>query len=295
MLVIGGVGYLAIAYLTKMFPFDGTLDDVLGEIKGIAGEEGTEAIGTDPAAIDPLTGKIGPAINPAAGAAEKTLSELEILAQTKTQYQSLPPLITGDIQGVGDTTIYNPALPGAAPTSEAEAEECGEWCAGECNKLTGTAKTKCIAACASVCASGAGATETEDEEESTIPATPATEEEEEEEEEQEEEEAAKPNSALCSSKFNGKCNSECQSPTSSICKECKQVCGESSAYARSYFVKRAYPAYRDFITPVGAEPQMLRRGRARTGFRSYAARTEAGFDSLRGASTIKVRRFAMSS
>ena len=153
-------------------------------------------------------------------------------------------------------------------------QECAEWCAGECNKLTGTAKTNCGKACASVCAQGAGATETEDEEESTIPPTPATPDEEEEEEEKEEEEAIKPNRSLCSSRFNGKCNTECQSPKSRDCIECKQACGESSNYAKSYFVKRAFPAYRDFITPVNAEPQMLRRGRARSGFRSYAAEQE---------------------
>ena len=274
--IVGAIGYLAYAYFTKSFPFDGTLDELLGEVKGAI--PGAEAIGTDPTAIDPLTGKVGPAINPAAGAADKTLTELEILAATKSQYQGTPPLITGDIQGIGDTSIYNPAIPtpGATPTTptptttptpaaDNEIEECADWCTAECNKLTGTAKTNCIKACSTVCAQGAGATETEDEG-STIPATPATPEE-------EEEEAAKPNRSLCSSKFNGKCNTECKSPKSSACKECKQVCGESSNYARSYFVKRAFPAYRDFITPVGSEPQMLRRGRARSGFRSYSTRS----------------------
>ena len=79
MLVVGGVGYLAVAYFMKLFPFDGSLDDVIGEVKGSI--PGLEPTGTEPGAIDPLTGKIGPAINPAAGAADKTLTELEILAQ----------------------------------------------------------------------------------------------------------------------------------------------------------------------------------------------------------------------
>ena len=296
--IVGGLGYLAVAYFTKMFPFDGSLDELLGEVKGAI--PGLEATGTDPAAVDPLTGKIGAAINPAAGAANKTLSELELLAQTKSQYQSLPPLVAGDIQGIGDTSIYSPAIPGAPTTTpptttppaaeEDEEQACAEWCTGECGKLTGTAKTNCTKACATVCAQGAGAVETEDEGSTITP--PKVEEEEEEEEE------AKPNRSLCSSKFHGKCNTECKSSKSSACRECKQVCGENSNYARSYFVKRAFPAYRDFITPVAAEKQMLRRGRARTGFRSYkavASEKRSGFDSLYGASTVKIRRMALSS
>ena len=62
--------------------------------------------------------------------------------------------------------------------------------------------------------------------------------------------------------------------------------------------KEHFQLISDFITPVAAERQMLRRGRARTGFRSYRAvesEKRSGFDSLYGAGTIKIRRMALSS
>ena len=76
------------------------------------GEEGAEEGGEEEPTGDTGTGSAGPAIPQGLpGSQEKMLSELQLLAAQKQQYQQHPPLVTGDIPLVGN--IYGPAIPGA--------------------------------------------------------------------------------------------------------------------------------------------------------------------------------------